>query len=496
MYENWFSDARAVSGYLRQQRDRILRAADLFIGTLYDTGFPDVFPEAVSSHLSTLVKCSWWSRGGDFGIWEGPSSCGLHTTDVAYHGSHSLVSLFPRLQLRQMRMTAAFQRDDGCIPHFFTPDFGSVDDGFDRVDMNPQFVLLVCRNYLATGDRGYAADMWPHVVRAMDRTARLDANGDGLPDTDAGRNTYDAWNFSGTSAYISVLWLAALEAACLLADACERSEQADTWRAMARRGAKALEELLWCGEYYMLWADGPERDECCMTDQLDGALFAHLIGLEDFLPDERIRTALDSVWRYNYSDENGLINASCPPGRRFTLHTFRNCQGLANWSGIEYLTAAFYMMTGRYDRGLKITENVFDRHRRLGQIWDHAECGDYYYRPMSSWVLMQALSGASLDRARKRLTLKDGAAGGPFRGPWFSSGAYGRIEGDAGYRSLTCLCGQADVRQILVGGGREPACVALNGRSVPFEGRPGGLAEIVPSHLTLTAGSTLEIRWN
>jgi hypothetical protein len=60
--------------------------------------------------------------------------------------------------------------------------------------------------------------MWDHVVRAMDSIESLDQNGDGLPDHDTGRNTYDAWKFSGTPVYISILWLAALKAAMAIAN--------------------------------------------------------------------------------------------------------------------------------------------------------------------------------------------------------------------------------------------------------------------------------------
>lgn len=94
-------------------------------------------------------------------MWEGYGSCGFHTTDITYQGSFGILALFPDLQKKQMEMGAKFQREDGRVHHFFTPDLSGVDDGYDRVDMNPQFVLLVCRDYLWTGDREYLARMWP-----------------------------------------------------------------------------------------------------------------------------------------------------------------------------------------------------------------------------------------------------------------------------------------------------------------------------------------------
>ena len=128
---------------------------------------PTVYPDCWAGHLATIVKNSWYLRDGKYGIWEGLGYCGFHTTDITYHASFGLLALFPNLQLKQMRMGAAFQREDGRVHHFFTPDLEHVDDGFDRVDMNNQFVLMVLRDYLFTGDRGYLSDMWSPVIRAI-----------------------------------------------------------------------------------------------------------------------------------------------------------------------------------------------------------------------------------------------------------------------------------------------------------------------------------------
>lgn len=487
MYENWFSGAGEAARYLQQERSRILAAACHFQETLYHSSFPQVFPDTVSAQLSTLVKCSWWSREGDFGIWEGLGSCGLHTTDVAYHGSWSLASLFPALEQRQMRMTAVFQREDGRVPHFFTPDFHSVDDGFDRVDMNPQFVLLVCRDYLLSGDRTHAEELWPCVVRAMEQTASLDS-GSGLPDRDTGRNTYDAWRFSGASAYLSILWLAALEAGAVLADALDKPEQARSWRALRARGAAAADRLLWNGTCYDLWASGSQRDECCMTAQLDGAFFCRLLGLEEILPEQRIRPALDAIWNNNFSLENGLVNASCLPGKRATLHTFRNCQGLSNWSGIEYMMAAFYLTDGQYERGLQLVETVWERHARLGQVWNHEECGDHYYRPLSSWTLLQALTGVSVQGASRTLMLAKAARAGEFHGPWFASGGYGTVYGTPNSRKIVCLHGHVPLERIIPPAGA--ALKAVEHNALPLSPGPGGTS--FPPFI-LQEGDALEI---
>ena len=403
-YENLFCGAEEANVFLLEH-PRVSERAAAFSALLYGTSLPECCPDCWSGHLSTLVKCSWFIKDGRFGLWEGQGFCGFHTTDITYHASFGLLALFPELQLRQMRMGAAFQRADGRVHHFFTPDLDHVDDGFDRVDMNNQFVLMVLRDYLYTGDRAYLTEMWPHVKSAMDAIGALDTDLDGLPDRETGRNTYDAWNFSGTSAYISVLWLAALKAAARIADEARDPERAAVWRGVLEKGLASLERRLWNGEYYDLWRNGEEKDETLMTDQLDGEWFLRVAGIGGNLPDERVRAVLRAVLEHNFDSDGGLVNASCPEGRRTTLPSHKNCQAEANWTGIAYLLASLCLRVGLTEEAKALVSTVQKNQARFGALWDHWECGHHYSRPMSSWTTLTAALGLEVDAGRKRLRL-------------------------------------------------------------------------------------------
>ena len=84
------------------------------------------------------------------------------------HDGHHLPRLLPHPGAVPQTATrpdgdgGQFPRANGQIPHFFTPDLSAVDRGFDRVDMNPQFVMLVCRDYLWTGDKECAQTLAGH----------------------------------------------------------------------------------------------------------------------------------------------------------------------------------------------------------------------------------------------------------------------------------------------------------------------------------------------
>ena len=403
-YENLYGSSLEANRFLADNYDNVYKSADDFAKLLYSADLPSFYPDAWSSNLSPLVKSSVYHKNGNFGLWEGLGFCGLHTTDITYHASFSLVNLFPDLQKKQMKMGADYQRKDGRVHHLFRPDMKSTDNGFDRVDMNMQFVLMVLRDYLFTGDKEYLMSLWDNVKRAMDSTEQLDTDKDGLPDNDTKRNTYDAWNFSGTPTYICVLWLAALKAATIIADRVGDKTCADKWNTILEKGKKSLDEKLWNGEYYNLWKNDTETDEALMTDQLDGEWFLRMMGLSGNIPDDRVRSVVDLIFSSNFDKEQGLINATVPENKKTTIHTYNNCQAIAVWTGIGYAFSALALSVGLKDIADTEIKSINDNQMRLGHFWDHWECGHHYTRPMSSWSTLIAASGLCVDYENKKLT--------------------------------------------------------------------------------------------
>ena len=410
MYENHFSDAREVNRYLAENRSAIHDKAAAFADILYRTSLPAVYPDAWSGQLSTIVKDSWYLKDGKFGLWEGFSSCGFHTTDITYQASFGLLALFPALQLGQMEMGAAYQREDGRVHHFFTPDLEHVDDGFNRVDMNNQFVLLICRDYLYTGDKDYLARLWIPVCKAMDSIEALDTDGDGLPDEGTTRNTYDAWNFSGTPIYICDLWLSALKAAVKIADVLGEESRKAKWQGLLEKGLASLETRLWNGRYYNLWCrtegDGSTVvDGSLMTDQISGEWFLRAAGIGKNLSDDRVRELMGIIFAENFDPNFGLLNATCPEGRPVSLDTYENCQAGTIWTGIGYTIAALALSLGLEEISRTIMESTHENQLRCGRLWDHEECGPRYTRPLSSWTTLTAAGGLRVDAANKVIRL-------------------------------------------------------------------------------------------
>ena len=438
-YENLYKSSLEANRFLCENYGSVFASACNFAKLIYSTDLPSVYPDAWSSNLSPLIKSSVYLKNGNFGLWEGLGFCGLHTTDITYHASYSLVSLFPGLQKKQMKMGAEFQREDGRVHHLFRPDMKTTDKGFDRVDMNMQFVLMVLRDYLFTGDREYLSSLWDNVKRAMASTENLDKDGDGLPDYETKRNTYDAWNFSGASAYISMLWLAALKASAVIAEKMGDDEQKKKWESILEKGKSALEEKLWNGEYYNLWINENQTDESLMTDQLDGEWFLRMAGLEGNIPDQRVKQVLEVIFSRNFDSEQGLKNATVPENRKTTIHTYKNCQADAVWTGIAYAFSALALSVGLDEIPDTVVGSVHSNQYRFGHFWDHWECGHHYTRPMSSWSTLIAASGMRVDYENKTISFSPVKENLTI--PLVLPDILARVKFSAGEYDIECICG-------------------------------------------------------
>lgn len=490
-YEHWFQDAASVVRYLFQNHPGVEQQVAAFTQAMYGSSLPEEAVDAITSQLGTLIKCSWWTKDGNFGIWEGLGCCGFHTTDITYQGSFPIISLFPDLQKNQMLHGARFQREDGRVHHFFTPDFSAVDDGFDRVDMNPQFVLLAARDYFWTGDRAYLEALWPHILRAMDNSLLLDTDGDALPDIETRRNTYDVWDFEGTPAYICSLWLGSLAAGVHLAEAMGDTERQAQWAGLLEKGRASMESKLWNGSYYLLWKDTDRQDECCMIDQMSADWFLACLGWEPVCRPERIQQALSSILKYCFRPDEGLINAAYPPGTPRKLSTTGNLQADATWTGIEYTVAALMLSQGMIDEGMAVVRDIHNRHLQAGRFWNHHECGSHYYRAMSSWTVLLGWTGFCWDCISGEMAFCPAIPQDDFSYPWFTSTAWGVLEATPSGACLEVLGGVVNVKSLDVTGLLNVQAVLLNEAEILWMNDGGTIR--IHEGVELSAGDIMDI---
>lgn len=143
-----------------------------------------------------------------------------------------------------------------------------------------------------------------------------------------------------------------------------------------------------------------------MTDQLDGEWFLRAAGIGGNISDDRVRSVMETIFRNNFDPDQGLVNATCLPGKKTSLFTYKNCQCEAVWTGIGYAMAALCLYVGLRETADMEVKSIHDNQARLGALWDHWECGHHYTRPLSSWTTLVASLGMAVNRKEKKITLR------------------------------------------------------------------------------------------
>jgi uncharacterized protein (DUF608 family) len=422
-YATWFTDAVAVAEHLRADLDRLTRLTHLFHDTYYDSTLPHWLLDRLLMPVSTLATntVQWW-RNGRFWAWEGVGCCHGTCTHV-WNYAQAVARLFPELERSARAMQdlgvaldvktgrVMFRGDDPNFPYAADGQCGTV--------------LKCYREHLLSKDSSFLAEHWPRIKKVMEYAIGRDGNADGVLE-DNQPNTYDI-DFVGPNTFVGALYLAALEAAARLAEAQGDGAFADRCRAIAERGRKWAAEHLWNGEYFVQrippgasprfqYGDG------CLADQLFGQNWANELGLGHVYPADQVRTALRSIYRYNWAPDVAAQNRAHAPERWFArpgeagLFTCTWPQGARMqkpvryrdevWTGIEYQVAASLLAEGMLTEGLSIVRGIHDRYDgRRHNPWNEVECGDHYARALASWGCLLALTGFVYDGPAGRLGL-------------------------------------------------------------------------------------------
>ena len=421
MYGNWFSNALDVARHVQRNLERLTGLTRLFHETYFDSTLPRWLLARLLMPVSTLATNTvQWRKNGRFWAWEGVGCCDGTCTHV-WNYAQGMARLFPELE-----RSARVMQDLGVG---FDPKTGRV--GFRGENPTQPYaadgqcgtVLKCYREHLTSADDGFLKEHWPKIKRVMEYEISHDRNGDGIL-VDKQWNTFDL-AFVGANTFIGALYLAALKAAARMAEIVGDDTFAKRCREMSAKGSRWTVENLWNGEYFQQQipaGDPPnlQYGSGCLADQLFGQTWAEQVGLGRLYPAENIRTALKSIYRYNWAPDVAAQNAAHPPQRWFArpgdagLFTCTWPKGGRMkepvlyrdevWTGTEYQVASGLLHEGMIREGLSILRGIHDRYDgRRHNPWNEVECGDHYARAMASWGCLIALSGFIYDGPAGRL---------------------------------------------------------------------------------------------
>ncbi len=412
-YAARFEDAAAVANYALDNHERLTADTRLWRDTYYDSSLPYWLLDRLHSTLSYLATgtCQWW-KNERFYAYEGVTCCAGNCTHV-WNYAHGHARQFPELARSVREMQDFNPRENGGGFHTDTGLVGFRSNDAYAADGQCGTILKAYREHLMSADDAFLKRNWPSIKKALEFSIGHDANDDGLIE-DEQHNTYDI-NYHGANTFVGSLYLAALRAGEEMAKEMGDTAFAGRARRIFESGRDLTLKRLWNGEYFVQdvsLEEYPKHQykDGCLSDHLFGQGWAHQLGLGYIYPKENVRTALQSIWKYNWAPDITPYNDEHPPFRWFISPgqaglltcTWPHSQFLAEgtlyhsevWTGIEYQVAGHLAAEGFVEEALVMCRAVHDRyHPNLKNPYNEVECGDHYARALASWGVYLALAG-------------------------------------------------------------------------------------------------------
>jgi len=500
-YAGRFKDVKEVARYWRRNYDDLRRKTALFRDTFYDSTIPTEVIEAVAANLS-ILKSPTVLRQKDGRLWcfegcgDNQGCCHGSCTHV-WNYAQAIPHLFPSLE-RTLRETELNVSQDEQGHQTFrtalpirptTHDFHAASDG------QLGGIMKVYREWRISGDTTWLKQLWPKVKISLDYCINTwDPKGKGVLE-EPHHNTYDI-EYWGPDGHCSSFYLGALEAAIEMGTAM--NDDVSRYRELLTKGKKFLGTELYNGEYFfqkiqteglnakfnpldsshngpgynyivqMLNTQGPKYQygTGCLSDGVLGFWIARMAGLGEFVDAEKVKSHLRAVHKYNLkrdlSDhanpqrpsfamgkDGGLLLCTWPRGGQLSIPFVYSDEV---WTGIEYQVASHLMLEGMVPEGLEIVRICRDRYDgRIRNPFNEYECGHWYARALSSYGLLQGLTGLRYDAVDKTLYI-DSKIGDDFHCFFSAESGFGSAGLKNGKPFIEIKSGELDVRQVYVSG--------------------------------------------
>jgi uncharacterized protein (DUF608 family) len=500
-YAGRFMDIDEVADYWRGKYDLLREKSSLFRDTFYDTTLPPEVVEAVAANL-TILKSPTVLRQTDGRLWcfEGCSDdrgcCSGSCTHV-WNYAQAVPHLFPDLE-RSLRRTEFNESQDERGHQAFRsalPIRPLVHDFHAASDGQLGGIMKVYREWRISGDGEWLKNLWPKVKVSLDYCIRTwDPRGRGILE-EPHHNTYDI-EYWGPDGHCGSFYLGALQAAVEMGEVLD--EDVSSYRGLLDKGIQYLESELYNGEYFiqkiqtegldakfepidyssngpgyndvinLLNREGPKYQygTGCLSDGVLGFWMARVCGMGEIVSPDKVKSHLQAVHKYNLKHdlskfanpqrpsfaegtEGGLLLCTWPRGGELALPFVYSNEV---WTGIEYQVASHLMLEGLADKGLEVVRVCRDRYDgAVRNPFNEYECGHWYARALSSYGLLQGLTGVRYDAVAKTLYI-DSQVGNDFRSFLSTASGFGTVGLKAGKPFVEMKAGTLDIEHVFVSG--------------------------------------------
>jgi uncharacterized protein (DUF608 family) len=448
-YSGKFANIEEVVNYWLTNYQDLNNKSEMFSNSFYSSTLPPEVMEAVAANL-TILKSPTVLRQTDGKLWsfEGcgdNSGCCTGSCTHVWNYAQAIPHLFPKLE-RTLRGVEFFASQDSEGHQTFRaalPVRPVATTFYAASDGQLGGIMKMYRDWRISGDAEWLKKMYPQVVKSMDYCIRTwDPRLTGTLE-EPHHNTYDI-EFWGPDGMCTSFYLGALRAISEMGKYL--GQDISKYEALYLKGKKAIETELFNGEYFiqkikwqglsspdpveaskgswnsdysdearaLLQKEGPKYQygSGCLSDGILGDWIGEVCGLKNVVDSLKVLSHLNYVYKYNFmknlsghsnpqrpsyafGNEGGLLLCTWPEGGKLSLPFVYSDEV---WTGIEYQVASHLMMMGETQKGLEIVRTCRDRYDgKTRNPFDEYECGHWYARAMSSYAMLQALTGVRYD---------------------------------------------------------------------------------------------------
>ena len=502
-YEPWysrrFSDINDIAAYWKKNYTTLKADTQKFTEAFYDTTLPEEVIESVANNL-TILKSTTVMRqhDGRFWVWEGSGdnwgSCHGSCTHV-WNYAQAVPHLFPRMErtLRETEFKVDQNKEGHQVFRANIPirpvkhDFHAASDG------QLGGIMKVYRDWRISGDNEWIRDLYPLIVKSMDYCIRTWDPDEVGALVEPHHNTYDI-EFWGPDGMCTSFYAGALNSIIQIGKFL--GEDVTRYEAILKNSQEYMTTKLWNGEYFyqdiqwtglrapdptkaqsfhstyadeatkILVKEGPKYQygTGCLSDGIIGCWMSLACGLEEPIDKEKVTSHLMSVHKYNLKhdlrdhanpqrpgygvgNEGGLLLCSWPKGGKLSLPFVYSDEV---WTGIEYQVASHLIFEGKVEEGLDIVRAVLGRYDGIKRNpYNQYECGSWYARALSSYSLLQALTGVRYDAVTKTLHI-DSKVGKNFRTFLSTASGYATVGLKKGKPFVEVKNGNIEIKEIIV----------------------------------------------
>ena len=360
-------------------------------------------------------------------------------------------------------------------------------------------IIKIYRDWRISGDTDWLRMMYPQVKNSLDYCIDTwDPRRVGALE-EPHHNTYDI-EFWGADGMCTSFYAAALQSFIQLGKAL--NENVSEYESLLAKSKDYMETKLYDGEYFIqniqwenlkspdpiaiaeknwnsdyseearaiLIKEGPKYQygKGCLSDGIIGCWMSLVAGLDEPIDKAKVKSHLNSIYKYNLrkdlSDhanpqrptyglgkDGGVLLCTWPKGGKLSLPFVYSDEV---WTGIEYQVASHLIFEGEVEKGLDIVRTVRERYDgKARNPFNEYECGGWYARALSSYSLLQALTGLRYDAVDHILYI-DSKIGDSFKTFLSTNTGFGTVEVQQGKPIINVVYGSLDIESCIVSGNK------------------------------------------